>query len=210
VALLAIGAFLLAAPGLFAEVIRGMTPEVAAAIPRTARILGGVSVVSGGAAWIAHRHLDGALAALAVPVLVIPFASGRLMERIGDDRSARELARAIEQAAPADAEIVGIEAYPLSLPFYLRRTLTLSTDDARELTSNYIPRTVGLWQRVAGTPLRPRGWWREAALGCDRPRVFVARIDDLEAHALLQPRMPRIGQNRKYVAYGPCGGVDLA
>jgi 4-amino-4-deoxy-L-arabinose transferase-like glycosyltransferase len=212
VALALLGAFLLLGSGALVAVIRGMTPEVAAVIPGTARLLGAACVGGALLAWWASRHsrLELTLGGLALPVVLIPFVSGGLMREVGRDRSSREMALAILAVASPDTEIVGVQAYPLSLPFYMRRELTLATDDARELTSNYLPRTVGHWLRLTGTPLRPTEWWREAALICDRPRVFVIRASNQPARAWLEPRLPLVAHSRKYAAYGPCGQTDLA
>ena len=67
-------------------------------------------------------------------------------------------------------EIVAIRTYPLSLPFYVRRTLTLSTDDGRELTSNYLLATYDRWAATAGSPFRDVDWWFDAMLRCERRR----------------------------------------
>lgn len=106
--------------------------------------------------------------------------------------------------------MVAVRTYPLSLPFYIGRTLILSTDSGRELTSNYLIQNLELWRDAPGSPLRPGDWWREVALSCERPRVFVIRSTDGDARAFLAPRLPQLAETRKYAAYGPCGRSDLA
>lgn len=191
------------------SVFRGMTPGVAATIPGTALWLGAACLAGAAIGWFGRGRVDTALAGLALPVLAIPFLSGALMDAIGRDRSSAELAEAIRSGNALPAEVVAAGSFPLSLPFYLRQTLTLSSDDARELTSNYLARTSERWRRD-GTGLRPASWWREAALTCETPRVFVVRRDDGPARDFLEGRMPLLGESRKHAAYGPCGRTDLA
>jgi hypothetical protein len=131
------------------------------------------------------------------------------MKAIGDDRSAHALAAAIARVDGSESEIVGIEAFPPSLPFYLRRTITLATRDGSELTSNYVTRHIDSVRRLRGTTLREVGWWREALTTCDRARIFVVRTD-AGARSQLAERLPLIAETRKYAAYGPCGTALLA
>jgi hypothetical protein len=78
------------------------------------------------------------------------------------------------------------------------------------MTSNYILRTAKIWADAPGTPLRPADWWREAAVSCERPRVFVVALADREALLFLGERLPLIAQAGKYAAFGPCGAQNLA
>ena len=193
-------------PGL----IRGVSPGVAGAIPNTALLLGVICIVCGAAAWAVRGRLESTLLVLSLPVVSIPFVSRTLMREVGRDRSAAELAAAITASSPDNTEVVGIGAYPPSLPFYLGRLIIVATADGRELTSNYLTRSLDTWRRVPGSPLRPVDWWREALHECDRPRAFVARSGDGETRTILSGQLPVIAESRKYVVYGPCGRVDLA
>ncbi len=186
------------------------TTAVAQAIPGTALALGLVCLVAGIAGWIAASHRWAALIALSLPVAAIPLVSRGLMDAIGDDRSAAALAGAVNQVAGPNTQVVGVHAFPLGLPFYLRRTIVLSTADGAELTSNYLLAHHREWRGAPGTPLRPSDWWREAIASCERPRIFVARSDD---HAIVQTlarELPLLAHTRKYVAYGPCADAMLA
>jgi len=190
--------------------IRGMTASVAEAAHPTAFWLGAICVAASALARVGRSRLDMVLVALSLPVVAIPFISRPLMREIGRDRSAADLAHAILESAPRDAEVVGVGVYPPSLPFYLRRLIIVATADGRELTSNYLSRSVDVWRRIPGSPLRPADWWRDALHECDRPRVFVTRANDSAARTLLSGQLPLIAESRKYVVYGPCGRVDLA
>ncbi len=185
------------------------TPAVAAAIPATARALGVVCLAAGIAAWLAARTAPVALLALSLPVAAIPFVSLSLMREIGRDRSAVEIAAAVEAAAAPGTEVIGVRAFPPSLPFYLRRPIVLASADGSELTSNYVSRHYDRLASAAET-LQPADWWRSVLLPCRRPRVFVVRADDHESRRILAGRLGLLAETRKYAAYGPCVLADLA
>ena len=209
VALCAIGGVLLAMSGTIASWIPAASVQVAVHIPRTAIMLGVACCGAAGLAWVAAAHRGAALLALSLPVAAIPFASTALMGAIGDERSSRALAAAIARAGDDETEVVGVEAFPPSLPFYLRRTITLATRDGSELTSNYVTRHLESLRRMRGTTLRDVSWWREALTACTRSRIFVVRVD-ATARALLAEQLPLIAETRKHAAYGPCGAQMFA
>jgi len=186
------------------------SPDVAGAIPWTATLFGSVCCVAAGAAWIGAGQRGAAVLALSLPVASIPVVGADLMGAIGRDRSAEDLAIAIRDAAGDGVEIVGISALPLSLPFYANRTVTLSTADGAELTSNYLVRTIDTWRGVPGSTLRDVDWWRQAVTSCARSRAFVVRAEDAPARSFLDGAMPLIIATRKWAAYGPCGTGRLA
>ena len=206
----ALGACLLLLQGAIAGWMPHAAGAVAARIPATALGLGAVCLVSAVLAWVGAGRRWMALCALSMPVASIPVVSLGLMRAIGEDRSAHALAEAIAGAAGAQVEIVGVGAFPLSLPFYLQRAVTLSTADGAELTSNYVLRNFDSLSRHGAPTLRDREWWREALGSCARPRVFVVRVDDDAARTTLERDLPLLGQTRKYAVYGPCGGGLLA
>jgi len=193
--------------------ISGWVPastEVALAIPMTATVLGVSCCAAAVLAWGGAAHRGAVLFALSLPVATIPFASADLMRAIGHDRSAQDLADAIRNDGGDLAEIVGVQALPLSLPFYAERTITLSTADGSELTSNYLIQDIDAWRNAPGTTLRDADWWREAVTSCTKSRVFVARTDDVASMAFLEGVLPLMVATRKYAVYGPCGGGRLA
>jgi len=130
------------------------------------------------------------------------------MEEIGHERSAALLAEAIVGVAGRSAMVVGVGAYPPSLPFYLQHTMIVATADGSELTSNYLTRHIHEY-RGFGSPLRRADWWQEALLTCSRPTVFVTRSENGESREVLS-QLDLIMDNGKYVAYGPCGLETLA
>jgi hypothetical protein len=74
--------------------------------------------------------------ALACPLALV--ANHRAFLTAVENKSGRAVADAMP-SLPPQTEIVMLECFPAGLPFYLRRTLTLVSDDGEELTSNYIP-----------------------------------------------------------------------
>jgi 4-amino-4-deoxy-L-arabinose transferase-like glycosyltransferase len=184
--------------------------EVAALIPRTARWLGAVALVGAALAVIRAKCPIASLAGLGLPVLALPFVGLPLLEAIGRDRSSADLAAAMRPFLSERTEVVAAGTFPLSLPFYLQRPLTLATLDGRELTSNYVPRRHERLRLMPGSPLRPASWWVEALALCDRPRLFVVPVDAKAARDRLTGSLPLIAMSRKVAVYGPCGGDALA
>jgi len=79
---------------------------------------------------------------------------------VAERRSARSLAAAVDSLAPG-AEIVCVRCFPISLPFYLGRTITVVTETGAELSSNYVKFALeqgGAWPRslVRGSELEAR------------------------------------------------------
>src|SRR5438552_2942333 len=109
------------------------------------------------------RRPRAAIAGYAMVVMAIPLVSGRLLAAVGDDRSAAGLARATAaalgqgSASANTTAVLGILAYPPSLPFYLGRPIAVATATGIELTSNYIADYHDRYRDVPGSPLLPEG-----------------------------------------------------
>jgi hypothetical protein len=131
------------------------------------------------------------------------------MNAIGNDRSAAQIAQVIERVAGDDVLVVGVQAFPLSLPFYLQQEVILASDDAAEMTSNYLIQHFDGW--VERSPaLRPADWWREVLLACQRPTVFVVKAEDAEQRRTMDVSLNLLIDTGRYAAYGPCGTTSLA
>ena len=96
-----------------------------------------------------------------------------------------------------------------SAPFYLRRTITLSSDDGVELTSNYLIQHFDRWAAHSQS-IRPGDWWREALLNCTQPTVFVIERDDSVRRRTLEAGLTVLIDTGRYMVYGPCGVTSLA
>lgn len=178
-----------------------LTPAERAAIPTTALLLGLALLVSAAVVW-----LRPAISAMgyALVVMAIPIVSGRLLDAVGEDRSAETLAHAIRNAGAR--HVIGISAYPPSLPFYLRQTIPVATATGRELTSNFIADYHEKFRALPGSPLKPADYWRAEAAACVTPTVFVTRTGDAATRAELDTRMPLLAVEGRHAAYGPCAG----
>jgi 4-amino-4-deoxy-L-arabinose transferase-like glycosyltransferase len=173
-----------------------------AALVAGAAGLGGSSIAATG-----NRRRAMLLLGLVLPMAAMPALALPLLDEIAGHRSARAAAAAILPYLPPGAEVVGVRAFPPSLPFYLRRTVLIASPRGRELTSNYVIAYFQKWLAAdpRRTPLRPFPWWRAALAACDRPRVFVAWADDADARAALAATgLPLRFVNDRMALYGPC------
>ena len=183
-----------------------LTPAERAAIPPTALALGIALLVSALLIWYAGRGTTPrpALAVMgyALVVMAVPLVSGRLLAAVGEDRSAALLARVIQNTGTSD--VLGIAAFPTSLPFYLRHPIPVATAAARELTSTFIADHHEQLRAVAGSPLKPAEYWRGRVADCRSPTVFVTRANDTRLRAELDRLLPLLAVEGQYAAYGPC------
>jgi len=143
----------------------------------------------------------------AAVVMAIPFLSGRLLVAVGEDRSSAAVASATAAALERSGDtgtVLGVLAYPPSLPFYLGRPIAVATETGRELTSNYIADHVEPFRSLPGSPLFPAGYWREALARCPMPTVFLTGAGHREARAALGAALPLLAADDHYAAYGPC------
>jgi len=182
--------------------------------PGTAEALPGfvvpIAVVLAGAAALAAmtaRRGEGLrlAAALSLPVPAFALLSVGVMRTVGESRSSRSLAVAIETAAPG-ARVVLAGTYPTSLRWYLDRPVLVATLTGRETTSNYVAARLEEFRALPGSPLRPETWWRDALAACTEPTVFVARRRSAPDSALAAalPLLATGGADGRTAAYGPC------
>ncbi|HVR09468.1 MAG TPA: glycosyltransferase family 39 protein [Thermoanaerobaculia bacterium] len=184
-------------------------------LPPTLLALGAAFLLGAATVFIGLRRRGSTLllAGLVLPMAALPPVLLPLLDEIGSHRSARAAAAAIAPRLAPGAEVVAIHAFPPSLPFYLRRTLLLSTPRGRELTSNYVIAYFRKWLAAEprSTPLRPTDWWRGALAACDHPLVFVTWADDAaDRAALAAAGLPLIVANDRMAAYGPCAPHSAA
>jgi 4-amino-4-deoxy-L-arabinose transferase-like glycosyltransferase len=191
-----------------------LTSAEKAAIPPTAVALGIVALCSAalvGLGALARRPRT-IMFGYAVVVMTIPLLSGRLLTAVGDDRSAGAIANATAVALRASGgsggagggAVLGVLAYPPSLPFYLRRTIPVATITGAELTSNYIADNVERFRALPGSSLLPEASWHEALARCATPTVFVTSAGNRESRAALGAALPLLVADDHYAAYGPC------
>jgi hypothetical protein len=170
--------------------------------------LGIVLLISAALVWYAGRHVHPrpAFAAIgyALTVIATPIVSGRLLAAVGDDRSSAKLARVIQNAGGDRVDVIGVSAFPTSLPFYLRRSVPVATATGEELTSTFIADYQERFRADSTSPLKPADSWRERVANCRIPTVFVARAGDTRFRAQLDAVLPLLAVEGHYAAYGPC------
>ncbi len=200
----------LCSPALWWPAPIALTAAERAAIPPAAVATGVALLASAALLAIAVRSDRPTLGATAyaLPVLALPLVSGSLLVAIGDDRSAAPVVRATVEAVGAGSAnpgaVLGIEAYPPSLPFYLRRRIDVATETARELTSNYIADYHEKYRALPGSPLKSTDSWRDVLTRCPAPTVFITRAGDHDRRAELARVLPLLAADGRYAAYGPC------
>ncbi len=201
-AVLALG--LGAAPKLLSRV-EGVEGATVAAV---ATALGTVWLLAGAAAYVASRSPLAALITLALPPLALLLVTAPLVEAVGERRSARSLAQSIDETYGEGIEIVAVETFPASLPFYLERPLVLVTADGLWLRSNYILRRYPQMVGEAG-PMRSPAWLEGAVGDCRTPRAFLVRQknEGLRRELVAAGRPQREG-GRDVDLFGPCASGE--
>jgi 4-amino-4-deoxy-L-arabinose transferase-like glycosyltransferase len=176
-----------------------LKPEVAAVADDTAIVLAIAFLVGGLVALFAKRR-DLILVGLTIPLIVFPAASTPLLRGIAERRSAKAFVDTLRPQLTPQTQIIGIEAYTGSMQFYLQRPITVVTEDASELTSNYLIRRYAKFTADPASPLKPLRWLDLESVA--EPRVYVVRNDDKLRRALLAGRGFRvIAEGAHHVAY---------
>ena len=196
----AFGAVLLAAVSL-PQLTQRMRPEIAAAAKPVAAGLG-IALAAAGIVALVSRRREVAFIALTLPVIAMPVIIAPLMDALGERRSTRSLVARIAPHVAGSPAIIGVEAFSGSLAFYLRRPMILATDDASELTSNYILRRYEQFSGRESSPVKPMSWLAGNLEECCQKRIYVARVKDPEHQQLLTGRGARmIGRGAHHIIY---------
>ena len=184
----AFGVLLLVAPLFFHRT--KMKPEIAGVADETAIALG-IAFAAGGAIALFAKRRELVLVALTLPIVAIPIAADPLMRAVGERRSAKSFAAELRPHLTPRSEVIGVEAFTGSLAFYLQRPIIVATEDASELTSNYLVRRYERFTSNPASPLKPLSYF-ERSLASTTPRVYVVRNDDADRRALLESRGWRV------------------
>ena len=196
---------LLVATAFFASRIPKLPAGQAGPVARGLLAWGLAALLAGIGAWLGASRRETALVALSLPALAMPLFLTPLLQRIGDSFSSRDVAAAVAPYLSPEVEVVGVRAFPTSLPFYLGRTILVAGPRGRELTSNYIIDSYPRWLEAPGTPLRSLEWWPGALAACRRPMLFVAHAEDRTNRAALAAAGLLLRyEDADFAAYGPC------
>jgi len=184
-----------------------LTGAERAAIPPAALALGLTALASAAvvayAAWRDRPSLG--ILGYAAIVIAIPLAGGRLLQAVGEDRSSASITETTAALlAETRGQVLGVAAYPTSLPFYLRHPIDVASETGNELTSNYVADYQDTFRAQPGSPLKPADYWRGVFAGCPVPTVFITRANDHPARTTLGASLPLLAEDTHYAAYGPC------
>lgn len=189
-ALLALAA--IAAAGGGAALVLRASPDLLARLPGPTDqggtlwlpALPGIAVVSAalmGVALIAclRRSLPVAVACLGLLLPGLLVVAEPSFAAYGEARSSRALARQILELPPS-TEVACVRCFPSALPFYLGRPVTLVSDDASELRSNYVRFAIARDGALPPgiVPLTELGAW---LAGRRQPVYLIAGEDDAQA-----------------------------
>ncbi|HEY8036686.1 MAG TPA: glycosyltransferase family 39 protein [Methylobacter sp.] len=117
------------------------------------------------------------VAFISFPLLLVS-ANFDILALYAQSRSSRSLAEHISITLPADAELACLQCLPNGLPFYLKRLITVLSEDGKELTSNYIVFTLNsnkLWPEG----IVPTAQWHHWLATRSHPVYLLAKKDRL-------------------------------
>src|SRR5439155_935527 len=134
-----------------------------------------------------------------VPLVFLSLNQSKLPQYVLPLIPALALAAALDRSG-GTGTVLGVLAYPPSLPFYLGRPIAVATETGRELTSNYIADNVERFRSIPGSPLLPAGYWREALARCPMPTVFLTGAGHREARTALLAALPLLAADDHYAA----------
>jgi hypothetical protein len=142
-------------------------------------------------------------------MLLIPIAAAPAVDQVANRRSSESLANALE-AKHRVRRVIAVRAYSPSLSFYLEQPLILLSDDASELTSNYLLRTYDKWIAAPDTSLKRFQELQHALQTCSEGTIFVTESREKDVLNVLRPRLPLAARGNKLEAYGPCQAIAVA
>jgi 4-amino-4-deoxy-L-arabinose transferase-like glycosyltransferase len=184
IVLAAVGALMLIAPLLLPRT--KLKPELRAVADETA-IAFGIAFAIGGLVALFAKRREIVLAALTFPAIALPLTATPMLRAIAESRSAKTFVAELAPHVAPSTQIIGVEAFTGSMAFYLRRPITVVTEDASELTSNYLIRRYEKYTTNPASPLKPLPYF-ERSLAAVHPRVYIVRAKDAKRQALLESR----------------------
>jgi hypothetical protein len=117
-------------------------------------------------------------------------------------RSAKAFAAQLAPHLTPQTQVIGVEAFTGSLAFYLRRPIVVVTEDASELTSNYLVRRYAQLTSNPASPLKPMPYFERSLADCCTPRVYIVRNDDRAHRATLEAHgWRRVAEGAHQVGY---------
>jgi len=186
-----------------------MKPEIAAVADETALALG-IAFAIGGIVALFVKRRDLVLIALTLPMIAIPVIANPLLHALGERRSTKSFIAELAPHVTPQTEVIGVEAFTGSMAFYLQRPITVVSEDASELTSNYLIRRYERFASNLYSPIKPLPYF-ERSLASAAPRVYIVRNNDAKRRALLEARGWRmVADGAHHVGYARGAGGSPA
>ena len=150
-------------------------------LPATAAVCFVFVAAAAAARW--RRSAGAAIACLALLLPALLASAAPSFVAYAQTRSSRGVARTILALDP-ETEVACLRCFPSALPFYLGRPVTLVSDDASELRSNYVLFRIG---RDGALPpgVVPTGALEAWLAGRSRPVYLIAGKDARQALAAI-------------------------
>lgn len=178
-----------------------LKPEMMAVVDETAIAFGVVFALAGLVAFFAKRR-ELVLIALTLPAFALPLVATPMLRAIAERRSTKSFIAELAPHLTPHTQIIGVEAFTGSMMFYLQRPITVVTEDASELTSNYLMRRYERFTSNPESPLKPLPYF-ERSLSATNPRVYIVRLKDTRWRQPLEARgWKPIADGVHHIAYG--------
>ncbi len=178
-----------------------LKPEMMAVADESAIGFGIIFVIAGIVALFAKRR-ELVLVALSLPAFALPLLANSMLHAIAERRSTKSFITELAPHLTPQTQIIGVEAFTGSMMFYLRRPITVVTDDASELTSNYLMRRYERFTSNPASPLKPLPYF-ERSLAATNPRVYIVRAKDAHWRRTLEAGgWKPIADGTHHIAYG--------
>ncbi|HEU4889209.1 MAG TPA: glycosyltransferase family 39 protein [Thermoanaerobaculia bacterium] len=161
----------------------------------------GIAFALGGLVALFAKRRELVLIALTLPAFALPLIANPMLHAIAERRSTKSFVAELTPHLTPQTQIIGVEAFTGSLAFYLRRPITVVTEDASELTSNYLMRRYERFTSNPASPLKPLPYF-EHSLAATNPRVYIVRLKDARWRVPLEARgWKPIADGTHHVAY---------
>jgi 4-amino-4-deoxy-L-arabinose transferase-like glycosyltransferase len=178
-----------------------LKPEMMAVADESAIGFGVIFTLAGIVALFAKRR-EVVLIALSLPAFALPLLANSMLHAIAERRSTKSFIAELAPHLTPQTQIIGVEAFTGSMMFYLRRPITVVTEDASELTSNYLMRRYKRFTSNPASPLKPLPYF-EHSLAATNPRVYIVRAKDARWRRTLEARgWKPIADGTHHIAYG--------
>jgi 4-amino-4-deoxy-L-arabinose transferase-like glycosyltransferase len=202
------GSLMVGLASLLNERLHARDPALADAAPALARLLGATLIVAGIAAWGVRRQRPwAAVAALALPAMLLPLLARTVVRVVSEGRSSRALVRALAPELAKGPPVIGINTFVPSLPFYLGRSIVLSAETPISLTSRSMLYFEDQLRKAHPEVLRPADWWQERLRSDAQAGLFLVLPGRQSEPPILEAAgLSPLFANQRLLVYGKAPG----